>query len=158
MATDQPDKLPDFTDSSPSPTIDGLTSGMPDKMVIPLISEELHIDKRWVESGRTRLVKDVKERSVPVSIDLLREETEVERVSINKQVDVAPPIRYEGDVMIIPILKEEYVIVKQLMLVEEVRVIKRQTTETITQTVTLRSEEMRVEQTKTDPTLQDSIS
>ena len=51
--------------------------------------------------------------------------------------------------MIIPILKEEYIVVKQLILVEEVRVTKRKTTDTMEQMVLLQSEELRVEHTET---------
>lgn len=76
----------------------------------------------------------------------------------NRPVDKAPEVRYEGDTMIIPIPKEEYIVVKQLILVEEVRVTKLKTTDTMEQMVLLRSEELRVEHTETNPAPNDSIA
>lgn len=120
-----------------------------EERVLPVIEEELRVGKELVETGRTRLVKTVEERTVPVSVDLLREETQVERVAINQPVDVAPEIRYEGDVMIVPILKEELMIVKKLVLVEELRISKRQITTTAEEFVTLRTEHVAVERSAT---------
>ncbi|TAE32204.1 MAG: DUF2382 domain-containing protein [Cytophagales bacterium] len=119
-----------------------------EQLVIPIITEELHISKEWREKGRVRLLKQIDEQAVPVSVDLFEEHTEVERVSINQPVEIAPEVRYEGDTMIIPVLKEEYVLVKKLVLVEEVRVTRRQTTITHNETVTLRTERLDVERTE----------
>lgn len=111
-----------------------------------------------METGHTRSIKEVNERSVPVSVELLREETDIERTPLNRPVDKAPEVRYEGDTMIIPILKEEYIVMKQLILVEEVRVTKRKTTDTMEQMVLLRSEELRVEHAETNPAPNNSIA
>ena len=56
--------------------------------------------------------------------------------------------RYEGDVMIIPVLKEVAVIEKRIMLVEEIHVSKKQTEKTETREVTLRKEEIKITRTE----------
>lgn len=63
--------------------------------------------------------------------------------SIN--IETAPSIRYEGDTMIIPVIKEVIIIEKKLLLIEEVYITKHINT-TIEQTnVMLREEEVIVE-------------
>ncbi len=114
-------------------------------MVVPVVAEELQIDKRRIETGRVRITKRVHEREEVFDEPLLREEVDVERVAVNQFVDTAPPIRYEGDTMIIPLLEEVLVVEKRLMLKEELRVKRRQSERHEPQRVTLRREEVSVE-------------
>jgi stress response protein YsnF len=66
-------------------------------------------------------------------------------------VDTTPPaVRYEGDVMIIPVLKEVAVVEKKLMLVEELRVTKTKTEKTETHEIALKKEEVKVERTQSN--------
>jgi Domain of unknown function (DUF2382) len=53
---------------------------------------------------------------------LEHEHVEIERIAIGKQVDKAPPVREEGDTLIIPILEEIVIVERRLLLKEEVRV------------------------------------
>ena len=46
----------------------------------------------------------------------------VERVPVDQFVDEAPQVRTEGDVTIIPVLEERYVLEKRLVLVEELHI------------------------------------
>lgn len=78
MTIDQQDKMPEYADGQPNAT----STAVSDNLVIPLISEEVHIDRQWVETGRTRLIKEINKRSVPVSVELLREETDIERTPL----------------------------------------------------------------------------
>jgi len=81
----------------------------------------------------------------------MREDVNVERVSLNKYIDTAPPpVRYEGDTMIIPVLREVTVIEKRLLLVEELRVTKHRTELEETQDVSLRKEEIKVTRAEND--------
>lgn len=129
-----------------------------DASSIPILAEELQVGKRQVQTNRIRLTKQVNEREVPISMDLIQEETIVERVPINQPVDEAPAVRQEGDTLIIPVLREEYVVVKQLILVEEVRVSKQQTSTTLHDTVTLRHEELHIEDVQPESSSTDSHS
>ena len=117
-----------------------------DTMVLPVIAEELEVSKRRVESGRVRISKKVQEHEETINEPLLHDEVQVERVPINQVATANPTVRYEGDTMIIPILEEVLVVEKRLMIKEEVRVTRHQTTtEGQPQTVILRTEEVTVE-------------
>lgn len=112
---------------------------------IPVVEEQVRINKKTVETGRVNIYKDVHEEDVTVDVPTVHEEVNVERVEINEYVDSAPPsVRYEGDVMIIPVLHEELVLVKRLKLVEELHVTKRKIETHEAQHVTLRKEEVNV--------------
>ena len=47
---------------------------------------------------------------------------EVERVAIGCYVDVVPPSRQEGDVLVVPIVDEVVLVEKRLLLREEIRI------------------------------------
>lgn len=117
---------------------------------IPVIEENIHIGKKVVETGRVRIIKTVHEEEALVEAALLQEEVQVERVPVNQYIETPPQVRYEGDVMIIPVIQEVVVIEKRLMLVEEIRVNKHQTEKKVSETVTLRKEEIHIERTKSD--------
>lgn len=114
--------------------------------VIPIIEEQIRIEKQVVETGRVVLTKKVNEQEVTVNVPAMQEEVHVERVAINEYVETPPPaVRYEGDTMIIPVLREEVVVQKRLVLVEELHVTRRQVLTHTPAPVTLRREEVTVE-------------
>lgn len=116
-----------------------------DRVVIPLVAEEVNVAKRVVEAGRVRVTKVVREEEQVVDQPLLREEVVVERVPMERIVSGPMAPRQEGDVLVIPLVEEVLVVEKRLMLREEVRVSKRTHAVREPSTVTLRSEEARVE-------------
>jgi len=73
------------------------------------------------------------------------EEVEVERVTINRVVEETPPIRREGDTMIIPLLEEVLVVEKRWVLREEVHVRKLSKEVHTPQEVLLRNEQVEIE-------------
>jgi stress response protein YsnF len=72
------------------------------------------------------------------------EEVEVERVAINRVIDEAVPIRYEGDTTIIPLLEEILVIEKRLVLREEIHIKKTRREVHNPQEVLLRDEQVEI--------------
>ena len=96
---------------------------------IPIVEEEVRIDKRLVETGRVQVRTFVEEKQVHVTDALRREVVDVERVAIGREVAVAPTVREEGEFLIVPVVEERLVIEKRLFLVEELRL--RRTTLTI---------------------------
>jgi uncharacterized protein (TIGR02271 family) len=72
----------------------------------------------------SRVVESYRE---DVGAALLRETVDIHRVPVNQYVDEAPPIRYEDDRIIIPVLEEVLSVEKRLMVKEEVVVTKRRT-------------------------------
>ncbi len=114
--------------------------------VIPVIEEQLQVGKKVVETGSVRVSKTVHEEEVNVETPVVVEKLDIERIPINQYVESAPPaVRYEGDVMIVPILEEVVVVQKRLRLVEELRITKRQEHTQVSQPVVLRREEVNVE-------------
>ncbi len=116
------------------------------EIVVPLIAEEINIGKRVVETGGMRVHKTVREDVQTINEPILREHIEVERVPLNQYVETAPAIRYEGEVMIVPVLEEVVVTEKRLLLREEIRLVKRREEIANVQEVTLRREEINVEE------------
>ena len=114
-------------------------------LVVPVIVEELEVQKRIVETGKVRITKIVHERETIVDEPFLRDEVEVERVLIDRVVDAPVPVRYEDDTMIVPIMEEVLVVEKRLVLKEELYIRKRRVETHRPQQVRLRSEEARVE-------------
>jgi uncharacterized protein (TIGR02271 family) len=119
-----------------------------DREVIPVIVDELVIDKRTVPTGAVRVNKRVDEHTETVDMPLFREEVNIRRVIINEVVDSPPPTRREGDVTIIPVVQEELVVSKRLILKEEIYLERRRIVERASQEVTLRRE--RAEVTRLD--------
>jgi uncharacterized protein (TIGR02271 family) len=123
------------------------------KLVIPVIAETATITRELVETGRVRLTKTVTEHMETAPLDLRHEEVHVEHVFTNEFLpddQPAPVARYEGEVFIVPVLRE--VLVKRLLLVEELHVSKHQIVTTEPQLITLRSEAIQVEQLPALPT------
>ena len=112
--------------------------------VIPIIHEQVTFDKRVVETGQVRIAKRTVEHEELVDVPLFREEVSVERIPINQFVEEAPPVRQEGDTMIISVVEEQIVLQKRLVLVEELRVRKQIIEDHKPQQVTLLREEVEV--------------
>ena len=118
-----------------------------DSEVIPVLRETLRVSKREVETGRIVVHKTVTERDEAVEMLLKRTDVSVERIPVNRVVTEAPASRQEGDTLIIPILEEVLVVEKRLMLKEELHIRKDNSERTVHETVRLRSEDVRIEQT-----------
>jgi len=113
--------------------------------VIPVIVEEVDIQKRLVETGKVRITKVVHEHESSIQVPLCQEQVHITRVPMERVVDGPIPVRYEGDTVIISRVEEVPVIEKRLVLKEEIH-IRRQRLETQqVQHVTLRREDVRVD-------------
>ena len=117
-----------------------------EEITIPVINEELHIDKEVIESGKIRIIKKVNEEKSTVEVPIKHTEVNVERKPINEYVNEHhQAIRYEGDTMIVSVLKEVVVVQKKILLVEELHINKTQKQEIHTEEVTLKSENVLIE-------------
>lgn len=112
---------------------------------IPLLEERVDVSTREVESGHVRVQVTVDERQESIAAELSRDEIEVKRVAKNELLSELPGVRLEGETTIIPVVEEQVVIEKRLVLVEEIHVSRRSATETQQIPVTLRSEVAHVE-------------
>jgi len=120
--------------------------------ILSVAAEEIEVHKVPVTTGIVRVSKVVHERQEVVDEPLLREEVTVERKPVGYEVEVAPPIRYEGATMIIPVVEEVLVVEKRLMLKEELHITRHKGTVHQPQEATVRSEEVIVERRKPDNT------
>lgn len=119
--------------------------------VLPVIVEELDVQKRLRETGRVRITKRVHEEEVRIDEPLLRDDVLIEHVPINRFVEEPPSVRSEGNTVIIPLLEEVLVVEKRLLLKEELHLTKRRLETRQPQRVALRREEVTIERTETEP-------
>jgi uncharacterized protein (TIGR02271 family) len=110
---------------------------MEQTQTIPVIEEELVTGRREVPEGSVRVRKTVETVHKEVEASLLRDAVDVSRVAVNRVVDAIPELREEGDVLVIPVVEEEIVIRKRLVLREEIRVTRRRTKERVKQEISL---------------------
>ena len=126
-----------------------LTSEAADEnRVLPIIEERAIIQREVVETGRVMVTKRVHEADEQIVVPVQHDEVHYERVPLNQTLPagaVAPGPRQEGDTLIIPVLREVAVVEKRLLLVEELRITKRQVTTEHTELLHLRREEVQVE-------------
>lgn len=90
--------------------------------VIPVVKETITVTKRRRTTGRVRLSTRTEVIDAVAAVDLDRYRVEVTRVPVGQIVDEAPSVRAEGDTTVVPVLEERLVVVKQLVLVEELRI------------------------------------
>jgi uncharacterized protein (TIGR02271 family) len=112
-----------------------------DQVVVPLHAEEVSVAKRRVVTGQVKVGTITRESEQLVEELLEHEHVEVERTAIGKQVDKAPPVREEGDTLIIPILEEIVVVERRLLLKEEVRIRRTREKQPYQERVVVRKQE-----------------
>ena len=119
--------------------------------IITLTEEHAEITKRAIERGRVVVRTHTESRDEIVEIALQQEDVTVERVPIGLPVEVAPAMREEDGVLIVPVLEEQLVVSTRLVLKEEIRITRQARTEVIQQTVCLRSERAVIERLQGRP-------
>lgn len=115
---------------------------------VPVVREEVQVDKRVVDTGRgVRIHKTVAEHPCHIDERLARDEVEISHVPVDRIVplDAAPATRYEGDTLVVPILEEVLVVERRVRIKEEVRITRTRREEHHAETVMLKSEQVSVE-------------
>lgn len=96
---------------------------------VPIIEERLIADVVWQEAGTVRL--RVRGEAVPQTEtrETAHEELYVEEMTIGRELTEGEQLlpRQEGDVLIVPIIEEEVVVVTRRVLAREVRITRRVT-------------------------------
>ncbi len=111
----------------------------PDRDIrVPLSVEGLEVTRRKITTGHVSVSISTSSREVTIDETLTRDAVEVERVPIGRFVDEPPPVRSEGDVLVVPVLEE--IVVKRLLLKEEIRVRRVRSARRHEDRVSLRSE------------------
>ncbi|RYF47791.1 MAG: DUF2382 domain-containing protein, partial [Cytophagaceae bacterium] len=114
---------------------------------IPVIEEQLQVNRQAIETGKVILTKTVQEHDVPVSLPASNDNYVVERVAIDRYVDAPPATRQEGNTTIYSVLREVSVVQTRLLLVEEIHITLHHTEATESTMVRLRSESVEVQRT-----------
>jgi uncharacterized protein (TIGR02271 family) len=110
----------------------------PEIQVTPLAHERVRVDKRVVETGRVTVRTNVQEHETWVQEELAREDVQVEWVNVDREIDEIPPVRTEGDTLIIPLFEEVLVVEKRLVLRQEIHVRRHMELRTFEEPVTVR--------------------
>lgn len=114
-------------------------------VTIPVLEETLHVGKQVVDKGRITFQKRIHEEIVEVPFFSRNKGYAVERVTVNRYVDNAPPaVRYEGAKMVLSILEEEVVVQKRLKLVEELHITPTEEDKAESFEVTLKKERINI--------------
>ncbi len=94
------------------------------EVVIPLAEEVVNVSKREVETGRVQVALTTETQTVVAREVLRGRRVEVERVPVGRTLaegEAPPQSREEGDTLIVPLVEEVAVVVKRLVVREEVR-------------------------------------
>ncbi len=108
---------------------------------IPVVEEQLQVEKQREETGRVRVDKVVHEREEVIDEPLLETEVEVRRIPVGQFVDDVDSPRQRGDTTVIPVYEEVLVTEKKLRLREEIHITPRESERRQPETVHLRTEE-----------------
>lgn len=116
-----------------------------DRAVISVAREQVTISKHAVARERVCVNVVTTVRDETLEIPLATEDVSVERVPVGCFVDTPPPVREEDDRTIVPVLEERAVVTTRLFLREELHLVRRRSTQIERPTVTLRTQEARIE-------------
>jgi uncharacterized protein (TIGR02271 family) len=119
-----------------------------ERVVVPVIAEQPHIEKRAVPHGGVRVSKRVEENVEHVDVPLIREDVDVERRAINRVVDERPEARIEDGVTVVPVVEE--VMQRRFLVREEVRIGRHRTEGRAVADVPLVREQVTIEKLAAD--------
>ncbi len=119
-----------------------------EEMVVPVVDEELDVERRTTETGAVQVRKHVEQRVKTVEAPVIHEAVDVRRVPINREIAEMPRVRETGEEIVIPVVEEELVVTKRLILKEEVHVIRRRAKTRTRQQVTVARETAEVVRVK----------
>jgi len=106
--------------------------------VLRLLAEDATVSRRVIETGRVRVAKVTRTRDHIIDESLASTRFEISRIPVGRLIDAMPPIKEDGDLTIVPIVEETFVVERRLMLKEELHIRRVQTSERYQQTVKLR--------------------
>jgi uncharacterized protein (TIGR02271 family) len=118
--------------------------------VVPVVAEELDIQRREVPTGGIRVHRRVLEHEEEVDMPLRREHVQVKRVLLDQDVEGPLPVRREGDTIIIPVVEEVVTVSRRYRLKEEVHVMKTVRTERYQERIPVQRQEAVIEEFNAD--------
>lgn len=112
------------------------------EQVIPVIREEVVTGTKVVKKASILIRRIINTEEVTVDIPVKSDHYETEHIPKNEFVDSRPEIRQEGETTIIPVIKE--VLVKKLLLTEEIRITRKVQFKERAKKITLKKEEVKI--------------
>jgi len=109
---------------------------------LELQEEQLVVHKEMREAGEVRISKHVVEVPQSVQAQVFHDEVGVQRVPVNQVVPERVPPWEEDGVYVVPVYEEQLVLVKQLVLKEQVRIERSPVAETQEFQETVRREQL----------------
>jgi uncharacterized protein (TIGR02271 family) len=125
--------------------VSGMDDEKREERAVPVIEEELVAGTRAFKTGSIRVRKSVERIRKQVDMPVMRDVVKVSRVPVNRRVTGMPAIREEGDTVIVPVVEEEIIVKRRLVLKEEIHIVRRRVDDHATRTVTLGREHATVE-------------
>ncbi|MEG3111545.1 DUF2382 domain-containing protein [Pantoea sp. T14] len=114
-------------------------------VTLKLAEEQIELTKQKVVDGRVRVTRSTTEHDEVINTLLNKEKVEVEHVAKAQHVESMPEIREENGVLIVPVVEEEVVVVRKLVLKEEIHIRKVQETVPFQEVVTRRKQQVNIE-------------
>lgn len=129
----------------PQPT--DYRTGDADTYRVPVHEEELQAEKRATQAGEVQVEKNVVEEERGFDVPVTREEVDVRRRRVDREVGAEQEAFTAGsDTIRVPVTEEEVEVSKRPRVVEEIEISKRPVTETRRVADTVRREEVDVRQ------------
>ena len=124
----------------------------PDKgePAIQLLAEDVTVSRRSVAGDTIRVETVTRTRDHHIDEDLSHVRVEVERIPIGRIVAAVPPVRNEGDTIILSVVEEVIVTEHRLILKEEVHIRRVHVAERHTETVVLREQNVEIRRIEAD--------
>ena len=119
-----------------------------ERTVIPVVQEEVSVGKELQETGVVEILKSVDVEKRPVAVDLRSETVDIRREPRQEILEEPMQQWQEGDTLVIPVMEEQLVLQKKLVLTELIYVTRRESTRTARETVELRRESVKVNRKK----------
>ena len=118
-----------------------------ERETIPVVKEHLVVDTLKTVTGEVNIELTTAEEAVNIPLPTLSTTYREERVPVDMIVQAVPPVREEDGRIIVPIVREETVVIKRLRLVEEIHLVREQIKTERTEEVILRRQEATVRRT-----------
>jgi uncharacterized protein (TIGR02271 family) len=112
---------------------------------LPVYEEQLLVDKETHEIGEIVVRKVIEEVPTQAEVDAIHEELDVEHVSVDEVVKQRREPWREGNVLVVPVYEEQMIVVRQLVMREQLRISLHQVTEKHVLADTLKREHVTVE-------------
>ena len=129
-----------------------------DNPSVELVEESFQVEKKRTVSGSVRVSTHSESIEELFHASIASERVEVTREPIGREVTDIPQMRVEGNLTIIPVFEEIVVVEKRLLLVEEIRVRRIETTDEVTIPVTLRKQHATVERQSNENPNEEKLS